>query len=420
MRKIGRSIAVSLGGRNAAIALASVVVLLVGPGQGHGHASPPNENRDNLGGGARASIVGGKIASIESYPWITHIRYRGPIEEFNCGGTVVSPRLILTAGHCVVSETGKVGTASNFSVLTGVGNLEEASHEHVSRVSQVLVFPGYEPLRTLNDAALLVLEAPVAVPALPLATPSDEALLAQGVPIAVAGWGLVDVDPLQLPTILREAQSVVQTPQSCQRKLRPVLSAYSPGSQICVQSQSGSDSSLCNGDSGGPGIARRPDGTPVLIGIISLKGSLDCDPRSPQVLARVDKVSAWVAAWTAAVELGAPAPKVVVPDVELPPVSRRAAEVFAWLGLEADFGNRFSKGRYHRIGCGRISREKVKCAVQWLKGIDLYRGAITIYTALPREGFIYNYRYTIRRFNANCWLRYLHPIQACNPRLFQK
>jgi hypothetical protein len=420
VRELSRPVTIRLGVRSVIIALASLMILLAGPGQGHGYAASPNDNRDDPGGGAQASIIGGKTASIASYPWLAYILYQGPVDEFSCGGTVVSPRLILTAAHCVLTGTGKVAVASNFSVLTGVGNLKEATPERVSRVSQVLVFPGYEPSRVLNDAALLVLTEPVGVPPLPLATPSDEALLAKGVPVAVAGWGLIDVEPPQLPAVLREAQSVVQSPPYCQRSLGRVLSAYASGSQICVRSQSGSGVSLCDGDSGGPGIARRPDGTPVQIGIISLKGSLDCDPRSPQVLARVDRVSSWVAAWTAAIELGAPTPKVVVPAVELPRVTRRDAEVFAWLGLEADFGSQFSGGRYHRIGCRRVNREKVKCGVQWLRGIDFYRGAITIYAALPREGFIYNYRYTIRRFNVNCWLTYLHPIQACNPRIFKR
>lgn len=369
---------------------------------------------------ARSSIVGGKTASISSYPWLAFVGYDGPVEEFGCTGTVVAPRLILTAGHCALTGTGKVGVASNFAVLTGTGDLREAAPERVSAVSQVLVFPGYQPARALNDAALLVLAAPVAAPALPLASAADGALLAAGTPIAIAGWGLTSFTPPRTPAILQEGQTTVQSAQSCQRKLRRVLPVYRPANQLCVRSQLGPGTGLCDGDSGGPGIARRSDGSPVQIGIVSLKGVLDCDPGTPQVLARADVVSPWVAAWTAAIEDGAAAPAVVVPDVALPPVTRREAEIIAWIGLEADFGNRFARGRHHQIGCVRIAREKVKCGVQWLRGAHLYRGGITAYTALPREGTIYNYRYKIRRFNLNCWLNNLHPIRACNPRLFRR
>lgn len=406
--------------RTVFIAVASLAILLAGPGQGRGIASPPPDNARGVEGSAQSSIVGGETASTASYPWLAYIRYRGDVDTFSCGGTVVSPRLILTAAHCVLTGTGKVAVASNFSVLTGVGNLNESTPERVSRVSQVLVFPEYQPSRLLNDAALLVLAAPVAAPALPLATPADEALLADGTPVAVAGWGLIDFDPPRLPAVLRQAQSVVQSRAVCQRNFRDLLPVYESASQLCLKSEVGPGASLCNGDSGGPGIARRPDGTPVQIGVISLKGSYDCDPRTPQVLARVDRVSAWVAAWTAAIEFGAPAPAVVVPKVRLPRVTRLDAKIVASLGLNADFGSRFWKGRYRQIACRRINREKVKCRVQWLRGDDFYRGAITVYVALPREGFVYNYRYTIRRFNVRCWVTYLHPIQACNPRIFRR
>lgn len=401
------------------LAFASLLILLTGPSQAGGHASSSFDGRERADEGAEASIVGGKVASIASYPWIAHVRYRGPVEEFECGGTVVAPRLILTAAHCVLTGTGRVASAANFSVLTGVGDLDEATPDRLSQVSRVLVFPEYEPSRFLNDAALLVLAEPVTTPTLPLATSADGALLAEGGTVAVAGWGLLDVQPPRLPSVLHDAQTVVQSTAYCRRSLREVLPVFAPDSQICVRSGSGPGASLCNGDSGGPAVARRADGTTVQIGIISLKGSFECSPRSPQVLARVDRVSSWVAAWAAAIEFGAPAPPVAVPKVELPPVSRFDAELVAWLGLEGDFGNRFTKGRYHRIECRRINREKFKCRVQWLRRAHFYRGAITVYAALPREGTIYNFRYTIRRFNVNCWLEYLHPIQACNPRVFK-
>ncbi|HEX2096263.1 MAG TPA: hypothetical protein VHF50_02725, partial [Solirubrobacterales bacterium] len=130
--------------------------------------------------------------------------------------------------------------------------------------------------------------------------------------------------------------------------------------------------------------------------------------------------SAWVEAWRAAVESGGPAPPVVVPEVELPPLTRGEGELVAVLGLEADFGGRFTRARDLDGVCKRLARERVKCRVQWLTGPYLYRGAITTYTALPREGSVYQYRYRIRRFRFSCWLRNRNPVAACNPRLFRR
>lgn len=416
MTEIRRSIADRLKVRGLAAGFLIAVVLLAGPGANHSRAAAPTGDD----GRAQTSIIGGSPGSIAAHPSLAFVLYRGSVEQFGCGGSVVAPRLILTAAHCVLTGTGKVATASNFAVLTGTANLKEAARERLSRVSRVLVFPGYNPVRILNDAALLVLAEPVAAPPLSLASPGDAALLAPGTPLAIAGWGLTSFYPQRLPTHFREGESVVQSASSCRRRLRRVVEALVPAAQICVKSRSRSGPGLCNGDSGGPVIARRPDGGPVQIGIVSLKGAFDCDPRSPQILARVDRVSGWAAAWAAAIEAGAPAPAVAIPAARLPGLTRRDAEALAWLGLEADFGRRFAKGRSHRIGCRRVNREKVKCAVLWLGGRDLYTGTITLFTALPREGSIYNYRYTIRRFNFRCWLNARNPSQACHPRRFKR
>jgi hypothetical protein len=398
--------------RAAAAVLAAGATLLAGSAPAQASAAA-GEGR----GGAEASIVGGKTGSIASFPWLAYVQYRGPVDKFSCGGTVVAPRLVLTAAHCVLTGTGRLTTASNFAVLTGLGDLRQATPDRVTAVSQVLVFPEFELSRVLHDAALLVLASPVAVPPLAMATAGDGGLLAGGTPIAIAGWGLTSVEPPRLPPVLRQGESVVQSASSCRRALRETIPTYQPSSQVCVRS---TDAGLCNGDSGGPAVASRPDGTQVQIGIVSLKSSIDCDPQAPQVLARVDRVSSWVESWRAAIESGAPAPAIVVPEVELPPLTRDEGELVAVLGLEADFGRRFTRARAIDGVCKRLARERVKCRVQWLIGPYLYRGAITAYTALPREGSVYNYRYTIRRFRFRCWLRNRNPVAACNPGLFKK
>lgn len=384
-----------------------------------GAPSASSQPSKGVEGGARASIIGGTSASIASFPWVAHISHRGAIEEFDCTGTVVAPRLVLTAAHCVLTETGRVAAAQNFTVLTGTADRTESLPERRSSVAQVLVFPGYVPSKVYYDAALLVLVAPVSVPALPLAAPAEAALRAPDVRVAVAGWGLTKVKPSRLPTILQSGSSVIQDTGRCQRSLRRVLGALSPASQLCVRSSLGSRASLCDGDSGGPAIAWRPDGSSVQVGIVSLKGSLHCGPRFPQVLTRVDQVSWWVDLWRAAIEGRGAMPEVSVPRVELPRVTRGRAAAYSGIFFQFVFGNDFSRGTGHAITCQPGGRTRIKCRVEWLRFGLYFRGAFTFFSVLPREGSPFRIRYRIRRFTARCWFTYLNPKRYCGYRLFK-
>lgn len=395
---------VKLGGsrrgrvRTSALAVVGLCFLLAtGPATA---SARPLEDGD-----AAASVVKGTSASIASFSWLAHISYEGEAEGFECSGSVVAPRLVLTAGHCAVAESGRVLAPSGYRVVTGLADLKQLTPEHVSSVVQVLVHPGYEPAKNLNDAALLVLSAPVAVPAISLAGAGDEALLAGGTPISIAGWGLTSGSSRKAPTVLRSGETVIQDDAYCRKQAKKVTPFYSVASQLCAIAPPKLEVGACHGDSGGPAIAARPDGVQVQVGIISMADP-DCRTTIPGVETRVDQVAPWISSWIGAVEAGGPAPPVVAPPLlHLPPLTFKAAGYLTYVGLANAFRGHFVRGRFKEFACRRLEREKIQCGVFWYLAGSVYVGSSTVYYSLPREGALWNLRYRIRKVAAGCWLR---------------
>jgi secreted trypsin-like serine protease len=376
-------------------ALGAALALAALPGAAGGHDLHP---------AAQTSVIGGRPASIADFPSLAYIATdNGRGGGFACSGTVVAPRVVLTAGHCVENpETGGLYPADEYGVRTGVADLADTHSGQVSRVSRVLVSPFFR-LGTLHgDAGLLILSAPVAAPPIPLAGGSDGALYEAGTPLRIAGWGLTKGDGRRTPSILQSAETLVQGPDYCKRRTKRTYPFFSPEVQLCAVDPPAFATGTCKGDSGGPALAARPDGRLVEVGITSL-GAEDCSTRLPGVFTRVDRMSAWAGEWIAAVEAGGPAPAIVKHKPHLPFLSRPVAKILAFIGLGQGLGDRFRHGKAKRIACGRIARSKVKCGVSWYQGPNDYFGTVTVYLVVNRSEVAWDDRFKINWVNDRCW-----------------
>ena len=259
-------------------------------------------------GGAQASVIGGAPATIEQFPSLAYVEGGNGKHGFSCTGTVVAPRVVLTAGHCVEDlETGRFTKPAEYKVAIGVANPTLAQPENVFDVVATHVFPGFDPGLVHGDAAVLILSRPTSAPPLALAGPGDAGLYAGGAPVTVAGWGLTRPQNRQIPANLQSAPMVVQKGSTCGRRVRSYYTGFSPAAQLCLQNPPANKTGTCFGDSGGPAIGTRADGVPVQLGVISVVGP-DCTTKIPNVLTRVDFVSAWATEWIAATEAGGPPP----------------------------------------------------------------------------------------------------------------
>ncbi len=357
---------------------------------------------------ATGSVIGGHNATIAQYPSLAFIEGVQATAGYACTGTVVAPRVVLTAGHCVEDiESSSIVEPTEIAVATGVSNLTKIPPQNISEVVQVLAYPNFDPTKLQGDAGLLILAAPVAAPPIALATAADAALYEPGQELTIAGWGIDDRQTGHAPNQLQAAQVPVEEAARCKRGTKRFYPFFDPSRQVCALDTPGFKITTCHGDSGGPAIATRADGTPVEVGVTSL-GDGTCNPSSPGVFTRVDQISTWVQSWINAVELGAPAPKVVIPTAHLPSLTRERAEEISLIGLEEAFGPTFVHAQEPRIQCDRKSKARLKCAVTWFQGANDYFGTTDVSYEIKKNVVLAVFHFKVQSVNDQCYFHSGH------------
>jgi trypsin len=350
--------------------------------------------------GAQASIIGGDVAAIADFPSLAFIAAQTSKDQgFACTGTVIAPRVVLTAAHCVEDlNLGGFTAASDYKVATGRANPRQDETGNVLRVGSTHVFPGFDPGTTRGDAALLVLASPTPVPAMPLAGAIDSPLYEGGAPVTLVGWGLTRANARSAPEALHSTSNVVLDPAGCKTRIPRFYPPYSTAQQMCTTDPPDHTNGGCFGDSGGPAIAHRADGSLVQLGIVSTGGPA-CSTRFPNIFTRVDNVSTWASEWIAATELGAPPPSL---KAHLPAMTRESAQGLVAGLLNTRFGQLFAGAQGLRGRCQRLGPARQRCELLWRFGPKLYFGRITVFYALQQNAVAWGNSYVVQRGSIRC------------------
>lgn len=193
-------------------------------------------------------VVGGEDAEPHSAPWIISMQWGVLVTTHRCGGSIIAPNWVITAGHCLLG----VADIGMFVVIAGRHNLNfhESMQQRRNIIrSQTWIHERYTGGVAPYDIALIRVDpgfeynsyvGPIALPV------AGERHTGN---VQLHGWGSMSTTswPI-LPDILQTVVKPIITLEECAKAFGP-----SPlhETNVCTGPLSGGISA-CSGDSGGP------------------------------------------------------------------------------------------------------------------------------------------------------------------------
>lgn len=222
------------------------------------------------------SIVGGQNAAEGDAPY--QISLQTLTGSHLCGGAIVAPNWILTAGHCVSGwPAGRLQVAVGSIRYTQPGALHYPAH--------IYLHCSFDRPKYQNDIALLRLNESIVFDALTQPVPLAAEAWPRGTSqLQFFGWGRQSAAG-DTPTRLQRVQQQHITRQECESRLAGYDDVELGACQVCVFRQL--NIGACHGDSGGPLIYND-----TLIGILNFM--VPCAQGVPDIFMSVRYYTDWM------------------------------------------------------------------------------------------------------------------------------
>ncbi|CAH1791983.1 unnamed protein product [Owenia fusiformis] len=196
-----------------------------------------------LAEGAEIIIGGIEVKPKNNFPWMVLIESEG------CGGSLISPRHVLTAAHCVENED-KITLKTGKHDRTIMEKTEQS--RTVRNIRNIIVHPSFDGIN--HDIAIIIITPPIELnshtqPVLLPTSPIFNMKTTKDRQCEVAGWGRTSLDNLRNSEVLLHV--ILKQEEKC-NLIKADRKAITKD-MFCA-SEDGKDS--CFGDSGGPFMCR--------------------------------------------------------------------------------------------------------------------------------------------------------------------
>ncbi|KAJ9575987.1 hypothetical protein L9F63_007087 [Diploptera punctata] len=237
-------------------------------------------------------IVGGHSTDITKHPYQVSLEMNG---LHNCGGSIISPDWVVTAGHCVAPANTSLIIYNPIILRVRAGSTYREKGGYLHNISKAIVHPYYRDILFMGadipeyDVAVLKVDTPFlfndAVKPISMThvSPSD------GDAAVVTGWGVFNYtlrpgySNKKLPSQLQALDVGIVDQQECKRELLVITD------QMVCASAPETFQDACNGDSGGPLVSKGK-----LVGVVSWGFDLCAMTGRPEVYADVASLRKWI------------------------------------------------------------------------------------------------------------------------------